>query len=53
MTINISKHYNQHIKKLDQNNFLVSTAKSAEDAMEKVKIIKFDSKTNSQLYNCL
>ena len=27
---------------LDQNNFLVSTAKSAEDASEKVKIIKFD-----------
>ena len=27
---------------LDQNNFLVSTAKSAEDALEKVKIIKFD-----------
>ena len=27
---------------LDQNNFLVSTAKSAEDAFEKVKIIKFD-----------
>ena len=27
---------------LDQNNFLVSTAKSAEDALDKVKIIKFD-----------
>ena len=27
---------------MDQNNFLVSTAKSAEDALEKVKIIKFD-----------
>ena len=27
---------------LDQNNFLVSTANSAEDALEKVKIIKFD-----------
>ena len=27
---------------LDQNNFLVSTAKSSEDALEKVKIIKFD-----------
>ena len=27
---------------LDQNNFLVSSAKSAEDALEKVKIIKFD-----------
>jgi len=27
---------------LDQNNFLVSTANSAEDAFEKVKIIKFD-----------
>ena len=27
---------------LDQNNFLVSTAKNAEDALEKVKIIKFD-----------
>ena len=27
---------------LDQNNYLVSTAKSAEDALEKVKIIKFD-----------
>ena len=27
---------------LDQNNYLVSTANSAEDALEKVKIIKFD-----------
>ena len=27
---------------LDQNNFLVSTAENAEDALEKVKIIKFD-----------
>ena len=27
---------------LDQNNYLVSTANSAEDAFEKVKIIKFD-----------
>ena len=27
---------------LDQNNFLVTTAKSAEDALEKVKIVKFD-----------
>ena len=27
---------------LNQNNYLVSTAKSAEDALEKVKIIKFD-----------
>ena len=27
---------------LDQSNFLVSTAKNAEDALEKVKIIKFD-----------
>ena len=27
---------------LNQNNYLVSTAKSAEDAAEKVKIIKFD-----------
>ena len=27
---------------LNQNNYLVTTAKSAEDALEKVKIIKFD-----------
>ena len=27
---------------LDQNNYLVSTANSAEDALEKVRIIKFD-----------
>ena len=27
---------------LSQNNFLVSTASSAEDAFEKIKIIKFD-----------
>ena len=27
---------------LDENNFLVTTAKSAEDATEKIKIIKFD-----------
>ena len=27
---------------LNQNNFLVTTAKSAEDAVEKIKIIKFD-----------
>ena len=27
---------------LTQNNFLVSTSNSAEDALEKVKIIKFD-----------
>ncbi|MFL2886607.1 MAG: response regulator transcription factor [Candidatus Pelagibacter sp.] len=27
---------------LNQNNYLVSTAKSSEDALEKVKIIKFD-----------
>ena len=27
---------------LDQNNFLVTTARSAEDALEKVKIVKFD-----------
>ena len=27
---------------LDENNFLVTTAKSAEDAIEKIKIIKFD-----------
>ena len=27
---------------LDENNFLVTTAKSAEDANEKIKIIKFD-----------
>ena len=27
---------------LDQNNFITSTAKSAEDALEKTKIIKFD-----------
>ena len=29
-------------KYLDENNFLVTTAKSAEDANEKIKIIKFD-----------
>ena len=29
-------------KYLNENNFLVSTAKSAEDASEKIKIIKFD-----------
>ena len=29
-------------KYLDENNFLVTTAKSAEDAGEKIKIIKFD-----------
>ena len=28
MTINISKHYNQHIKKLDQNNFLFKVKKA-------------------------
>ena len=27
---------------LNQNNYLVTTAKSSEDALEKVKIIKFD-----------
>ena len=27
---------------LDQNNFLVSTANSAEDAFEKIKLVKFD-----------
>ena len=27
---------------LDKNNFLVSTAKSSEDALEKTKIVKFD-----------
>ena len=27
---------------LNQNNFLVSTAKSAEDALEKIQVIKFD-----------
>ena len=27
---------------LNQNNFLVSTANSAEDALEKIKVIKFD-----------
>ena len=27
---------------LNENNFLVTTAKSAEEALEKVKIIKFD-----------
>ena len=27
---------------LDQNNFLVSTAKDAEDAQEKISLIKFD-----------
>ena len=29
-------------KFLDENNFLVTTAESAEDASEKIKIIKFD-----------
>ena len=29
-------------KYLNENNFLITTAKSAEDAGEKVKIIKFD-----------
>ena len=29
-------------KYLNENNFIVSTAKSAEDAMEKTLIIKFD-----------
>ena len=29
-------------KFLDENNFLVTTAESAEDALEKIKIIKFD-----------
>lgn len=28
MTINISKHYNQHIKKLDQNNFIYKIKKA-------------------------
>ena len=28
MTINISKHYNQHIKKLDQNNFIYKVKKA-------------------------
>ena len=28
MTINVSKHYNQHIKKLDQNNFIYKVKKS-------------------------
>ena len=27
---------------LNKNNFLVTTAKNSEDALEKVKIIKFD-----------
>ena len=27
---------------LDQNNFITSTANSAEDAQEKIKLIKFD-----------
>ena len=27
---------------LNQNNFLVSTANSAEDALEKIQVIKFD-----------
>ena len=27
---------------LDQNNFITSTAKDAEDAKEKIKLIKFD-----------
>ena len=27
---------------LNKNNYLVTTAKNAEDALEKVKIIKFD-----------
>ena len=27
---------------LDQNNFLVTTAKSAEDASKKIQIIKYD-----------
>ena len=29
-------------KYLNENNFLVTTAKSAEDASEKIKIIDFD-----------
>ncbi len=29
-------------KYLDENNFLVSTADCAENAMEKIKLIKFD-----------
>ena len=29
-------------KYLEENNFLISTAKNAEDAKEKVSIIKFD-----------
>ena len=29
-------------KYLNENNFLVTTANSAEDAAEKVKVIKFD-----------
>ena len=28
MTINVSKHYNQHIKKLDQNNFIYKVKKA-------------------------
>ena len=28
MTININKHYNQHIKKLDQNNFIYKVKKA-------------------------
>ena len=28
MTINVSKHYNQHIKKLDQNNFIFKVKKA-------------------------
>ena len=35
---------------LDQNNFLVSTAKSAEDALEKVKIIMIHNWYHSFLY---
>ena len=34
---------------LSQNNFLVSTAKNAEDAFEKTKIIKFDLNTKISL----
>ena len=33
-------------KYLNENNFLVTTANNAEDAEEKVKVIKFDLDTN-------
>ncbi len=34
---------------LNQNNFLVTTAKSAEDALDKVKIVKFDLQSGASL----